>query len=66
MLSNAQQAACPPARLNRALHGFSLLQRKGERPLRKDGGTPANFYIGVGMRWLASCVAASKRRRTAP
>ena len=58
-LSNAQQAASPPARLHRALHGFSLLQRKGGRPLWKEGGTLANFYIGVEMYWLASCVASA-------
>ena len=43
------------AGLRRAL----LLQREGERPLRKEGGTPANFYIGVEMYWLASCVASA-------
>ena len=41
--------------LRRAL----LLQREGERPLRKEGGTLANFYIGVEMYWLASCVASA-------
>ena len=58
-ISNAQQAACPPARSNRALHGFSLVERKDERPLRKEGGTPANFSIGVELYWLASCVASA-------
>ena len=43
------------AGLRRAL----LLQREGERPLRKEGGTLANFYIGVEMYWLASCVASA-------
>ena len=41
--------------LRRAL----LLQREGERPLRKEGGTLANFYIGVEIYWLASCVESA-------
>ena len=39
---------------------------KANGPLGKTGERPPIFYIGVGMRWLASCVTASKRRRTAP